>query len=66
MKIRNQVRFYADNAIYKNVSMSYWVNNKKDAMNCLNRFMAKGWSIRAAWYRHYNRIGQLSYNERLK
>lgn len=64
-KIRPQIQFYADNWLHKNKLYSWFVNDLKDAKSCIERHVSKGWTIRAAYYREFNRIGQLRSNTRI-
>lgn len=64
-KERNQVQFYADSWIHKNKLYTYWVNNERDAINCLLRFQRRGYVIRSAFYHSYNRMKVRTGNKRI-
>jgi hypothetical protein len=40
----------------RNARFSFRVNNKADALKCIQRLQKKGSSVRAAWYVDYKRM----------
>jgi len=54
MKIENRVKFYADKGETINKLFVWKVRSMNGALKCLERFIRKGYEIRAAWYQDKN------------
>lgn len=50
MKIKHFLRFYADTKQVKNAKFSFKINNYQDIRKTIDRFTAKGFNIKAAYY----------------